>query len=225
MRDRALADDVAQETFVTAWRRLPELRDATRLPAWLCGIARNVARDARKRLRTRAARETHVEEDAAMRDPTTPFDELSDAETERLLATALERVPELYREPLVLYYYEERSVDDVARSLGISTATTNKRLSRGRQYLAASVAIVERELPRLGPSPALVASVLAAIGVMAAPTHVEAATVKGTSNMHKLALVAAVTASLGGAGFLLVDTQRGDAHPDASARAVSPSRR
>src|SRR5512146_1156651 len=48
-RDRALSDDLAQDTFVIAWRRFAELRDVERLPAWLCGIARNLARDARKR--------------------------------------------------------------------------------------------------------------------------------------------------------------------------------
>src|SRR5688500_10059250 len=50
VRDRALADDVTQDTFVVAWRRLGELRDEQRIAAWLCGIARNRARDARKRM-------------------------------------------------------------------------------------------------------------------------------------------------------------------------------
>src|SRR5205823_6220336 len=69
-------------------------------------------------------------------DSTTPFEAISDAETDRIIAAALGAVPDVYREPLVLYYYEERSITDVARSLGITPATTNKRLSRGRRYLA-----------------------------------------------------------------------------------------
>ena len=76
------------------------------------------------------------------------YDDLNDAEAERIIADALGQVPDVYREPLVLYYYEERSIDDVARSLGISPATTNKRLSRGRRYLAERVATVERSLTR-----------------------------------------------------------------------------
>lgn len=51
VRDRAIADDVTQDAFVSAWRQLGELRDRSRLPAWLCGIARNLARDACKRRR------------------------------------------------------------------------------------------------------------------------------------------------------------------------------
>jgi RNA polymerase sigma factor (sigma-70 family) len=208
VRDRALADDVTQDTFVIAWRRLDDLRDAERLAAWLCGIARNRARD----LRRQSARETTGDVDDVAY-PTTPFDVLSDAETERILAAALDRVPDVYREPLVLYYYEERSVSDVARSLGISAATTNKRISRGRKYLATNVATVERELVRRGPSPALATSVLALLAVTVPAAHVEASTtpVKG-STMHKLAIAAIVTATVGGGVALIVTASRGDAH-------------
>src|SRR6185503_9996272 len=54
VRDRALSDDLTQDTFVAAWRGMGELRDVARLPAWLCGIARNLARDACKRRRREA---------------------------------------------------------------------------------------------------------------------------------------------------------------------------
>ena len=45
----ALSEDVAQDTFIAAWRQLGQLREVDRLRAWLCGIARNLARKARKR--------------------------------------------------------------------------------------------------------------------------------------------------------------------------------
>src|SRR2546423_8086728 len=106
-RDRALADDLTQDAFVIAWRKLGDLRDAQRLPAWLCGIARNLARDARKRPRH--------EDEIDVIDATTPYDRMSEAQAERIVATALGQVPDVYREPLVLFYYEERSVADVAK--------------------------------------------------------------------------------------------------------------
>ena len=215
LRDRALADDITQDTFVAAWGRLGELRDTRKLPAWLCGIARNRARDARKRLR----RETIGEPDDVV-DPTTPYDVLSEAESERLVAAALGQVPDVYREPLVLYYYEERSVEDVARSLGISPATTNKRLSRGRQFLAERVEmIVERGLNRRALRPALAASVLAIIGVTLPASHVDAspAVPKGSSTMHKLAIAATVLATATAGGLVVASELRGDAH--ASSRA------
>ena len=208
VRDRARADDITPDTFVIAWRQLDELRDSKRLGAWLCGIARNLARDARRRTR----RETLVDVDDVAH-PTTPFDAMSEAEAERIIAAALGQVPDVYREPLVLYYYEQRSVDDVARYIGISAATTNKRLSRGRRYLAERVAIVERGVAWRGPSPGLAASVLALVGVAASASHVDASpvAVKG-STMHKLAIATVATASLAGAGFLVVTAVRGSAH-------------
>ncbi len=207
VRDRALADDVAQDTFVVAWQRLDELRDECRLAAWLCGIARNRARDLRRQTQREIARDlddvTHT---------TTPFDQLTEAESERVVAAALAQVPDVYREPLVLYYYEERSIDDVARSLGISAATTNKRLSRGRRYLADRVATVERGIVRRGPSPGLAASVLALVGVSASASHVDASPAVKGSTMHKLAIAALVTATLGGTGAVVVTATRTDAH-------------
>src|SRR5512139_980310 len=44
-RDLALSEDIAQDTFVIAWTRLGELRDAARVRAWLCNIARNKSKN------------------------------------------------------------------------------------------------------------------------------------------------------------------------------------
>jgi RNA polymerase sigma factor (sigma-70 family) len=203
-RDRSLADDVTQDAFLIAWRRLGELRELERLPAWLCGIARNLARDTRKRVRRDVVDAEHA------LDMTTPYDALSEAESDRIVATALGQVPDVYREPLVLFYYEERSVEDVARYLGITPATTNKRLSRGRRYLADRVAIVERGVTRRGASATLAASVLALIAITVPAAHVEASPVKKGSTMHKLAIAAAAaaTATLAAGGIVIATTAR-----------------
>lgn len=211
-RDRALADDVTQDAFVTAWRRLAELRDPDRLPAWLCGIARNVARDARKRVRD----EVHEDVDVAA-DVATPYEAITDAECERIVAAALDEVPEVYREPLVLFYYEERSLDDVAKYLGLSPATTHKRLSRGRKHLAERVAtIVERGIPRRGASATLAVSVLALIGVTLPASHVDASPARKGPTMHKLP-IAATLAALAAAGGIAVVTTTRSAPAEASA--------
>src|SRR6187402_508340 len=83
-RDRALGEDIAQDTFVSAWRQLGALRDADRLPAWLCGIARNLARLAVRR----RAREAPLETCEPIVG-TTPYDELAERESEQAIAAAL----------------------------------------------------------------------------------------------------------------------------------------
>ena len=217
VRDRALADDVAQDTFVIAWRTLHELREAQRLGAWLCGIARNRAREARRQTH----REVPVESAPDVAHPTTPYDDMTEAEAERIVAAALGQVPDVYREPLVLYYCEERSIDDVARTLGISPATTNKRLSRGRRYLAERVAIVEQALVRFAPASGFAASVLVAINSLPPAVHVEPSAAAKGSIMHKLASLALLTTAIGGVTALVVTASRTDAHAVSSPTAKS----
>jgi RNA polymerase sigma factor (sigma-70 family) len=167
----ALSDDVAQDTFVTAWHRLGSLRDPSRLGPWLCGIARHLGRKARRR----RARELPL--DASTEDPPAdgdPFAEVSAAEAEATVRRALGQVPEAFREVLVLYYQDGQSARHVAQVLGLSEAAVMQRLSRGRALLARGVdELVARSL-RAGPrstASSLRARVLAALPVVPA-SHV-----------------------------------------------------
>jgi RNA polymerase sigma factor (sigma-70 family) len=195
-RDRALGEDITQDTFVSAWRDLDRLRDANAVRPWLCGIARNLAHKARRRRRREV-----VETDAdAIGTERTPFEVIRQAETEQLVETALGRVPVVYREALVLFYFEQRSTKDVAAALGVTEEVVHKRLSRGRQHLADGVdQIVERTLEGRRSRHDLAACVLAAlpITIAVAPSHADAAT-KGSSMWKIGALgLAATTVAVG----------------------------
>jgi len=100
------SEDIAQETFVTAWTHLPELREPARLRAWLCGIARNLIG---KTLRRDAREPVHAAEqlEKAHELPSPellPSEHVMSKEEEAILWRSLERIPETYREPLVLFY-------------------------------------------------------------------------------------------------------------------------
>ena len=218
-RDQALSEDVAQETFIAAWRQLDQLREPNRLRSWLCGIARNLARKARRR----GDREVLVEADVHADD--NPFDAASKAESDRVVAEALARVPETYRDVLVLYYGEQLSVREVADSLGITEAATLQRLSRGRQSLASGVTqLVEKALRGHRPNRELVAKVLAALPPLAviAPSRVEAAT-QGShgGSMFKLAIAATAFVAAGTTAVVVVAQSRDQAPVVAPAEAVS----
>ena len=102
-RDRSLSEDVAQDTFITAWRSLAQLRETGRLKPWLVGIARNLARKASKRRDREVA---GSEADDVVAAGASPFEHTARGEAERVVNEALARVPETYREVLVLYYGE-----------------------------------------------------------------------------------------------------------------------
>jgi len=200
--DRILSEDVAQETFIAAWRQLDQLRETVRLRSWLCGIARNLGRKARRR----SGRETLVDPPpTAESESASPFDTTSEAEAEQVVRDALDRVPETYREVLVLYYRENRSAREVSAALGITEAAVLQRLARGRQYLADGLTdLVERSLASAKPARGLRAGVLAAIPAIPVPSHVQPLTdsPKGWT-MIKIALAAAAAAAVGTTAYVV----------------------
>ncbi len=129
--DDGLAEDVAQETFIVAWTRRAQLRDPNLISGWLVTIARNRGRDL---LRARR-REVLVDDPEIAADASSPQLRLEREALRASCRTVLARVPERYREVLVLYYSQERPVCAIAKTLGISEAAAMQRLSRGRRFV------------------------------------------------------------------------------------------
>lgn len=213
--DRTLGEDVTQDTFVTAWRQLPALRDDDRLPAWLCGIARNLARTARRKRSREMALDDH---DVA--GGSSPYEQLRDRDDEHVVAASLAKVPETYREALVLFYCEQQSVKAVARALGISENATHQRLARGRQHLLDGVGLVERTLERRRPQAGLAAAVVAAIAALGGSSQVEAATSTQGSTMFKFGIAAVLVSAIAGTSYVVARSNDAPATP---ARAAAPN--
>lgn len=160
------SEDLAQETFITAWRHLSHLRERDKLRSWLCGIARNrinnfLRREGREPVREAEPLENAVESHSA--EPL-PVEYTITKEEEAILWRSLEKIPETYREPLVLFYREHQSVEAVAEELELTVDTVHQRLSRGRKLLQEQVlAFVEGALARTNPGRAFTLGVLAAL--------------------------------------------------------------
>ncbi len=161
------AEDLAQETFITAWRRLAELREPGKLRPWLCGIVRNLAANVVRRELRRGG--TPESLDAVPELPSVEADPAAQAisrEEESLLWRTLGELPENYREPLILFYREQQSIAEVAVQLDLSEDTVKQRLSRGRAMLRDELTtVVESTLTRWRPGAAFTAGVLAALPV------------------------------------------------------------
>jgi len=201
------SEDLAQESFLDAWRQLRALREPEKLRPWLCGILRfKVSRlrrsDGREPVRQAEALDT-LELSEEMPSGDEPAADLAmDKEEQAILWSALERVPELYREPLVLYYREHCSVEHVAAALDLTEDAVKQRLARGRKILQERVlSFVEGALSRSTPGRVFTLGVLAALPAMSAP--VKAAGI-GAAAAHggllaKSAGLAALLASISGA--------------------------
>src|SRR6204780_1970627 len=130
-RDQALAEDVVQETMLRAWKARDSLKDETAAKPWLLTIVRReYARSfERKRLIT-----VDVDELIAKEEPMLAASQ--DQELAELRA-ALFKLPEEYREPLVMQVLMGYSTAEIAAELNLSSAAVLTRLFRGRKQLRA----------------------------------------------------------------------------------------
>ena len=155
------SEDVAQETFLTAWRQLRQLREPAKLRPWLCQIARHRTFDALRR--HKPAEPLDAADDSASLELSPPEQTIS-KEEEAILWRSVGQMPEIYREPLVLFYREAHSIQRVAESLDLTEDTVKQRLSRGRKMLHAEVlAFVEGTLERTTPREAFTQAVVGAL--------------------------------------------------------------
>ncbi|WP_158277498.1 sigma-70 family RNA polymerase sigma factor [Opitutus sp. ER46] len=174
--DLAHSEDVAQETFVAAWRQLRQLREPGSLRSWLCGIARNLVANRRRQLATEPSHAgSPLPVDAAGPEPL-PSEAAVRREQEAILWQALAQIPELYREPLILFYREHQSVERVAVDLGLTEDVVRQRLSRGRKLLHQEVArFVEGTLTRTAPGASFTLGVMGALPLLTVPGGATAA--------------------------------------------------
>jgi len=166
------SEDLAQETFITAWKHLRKLREPAKLRSWLCGIARNrinqaLRREGRQPVRLAGSLESVQEQESSEAGPS---EKAISREEEAILWRSLERLPGLYREPLILFYRQHESIEDVARVLDLTEESVRQRLSRGRKLLTAEVvAFVEGALGRTAPGGAFTLAVIAALPLAVLP--------------------------------------------------------
>jgi len=197
-----LSEDLAQETFVVAWKQLPGLREPEKLRSWLCGIARNLIYDA---LRAQGREPSHhagtLEEiSAALSPEPLPIEQAISNEEAAILWRSLQKIPELYREPLVLFYREHQSVHLVAQNLDLTEDAVKQRLLRGRKLLQEEVlAFIEGALRKTSPGKTFTLGVLAALSLTT--TAAKAATV-GTT-VAKAGSATKIGAALGSVGGFL----------------------
>jgi RNA polymerase sigma-70 factor (ECF subfamily) len=129
-RDRAVAEDVVQETMLRAWRARNELRNSTALRPWLLTIVRreNARLHERKRLPTVDLDEVIASQDTGLA--------LNDVDPEIAdLRRAILALPDEYREPIVLQVLGGFSTGEIAKELGLSVPAVLTRLFRARNKL------------------------------------------------------------------------------------------
>jgi RNA polymerase sigma-70 factor (ECF subfamily) len=131
---RELAEELAQETFVRAFKNLNSLRDDTKLSTWLFGIARNVARES-IRARVREDHKIEIDDDRVIElsdNKLTPDDQLLNKELNRVIQSALGELDEDKRLVFTLKVFHQRSYEEIAEITGFSIPKLKTDLHRAR---------------------------------------------------------------------------------------------
>lgn len=126
--DRQLAEDAVQETFIKAYRGFDNYRGESHEKTWLSAIAINTCKDMR-----RSAWSRHIDSAAALDqlpEQAAPYSEWDDTVTQAVMG-----LEEKYRAVVVLYYYQELTVREIAETLGTTPPAVYKRLQRAYAFL------------------------------------------------------------------------------------------
>ena len=146
--NRAEAEDLAQETFLSAFKSLPTFRADAKFSTWLYRIASNKCKDwLRVKRPGQAQHDVDVEEvlDVHVAEERTPEHLLSQQQVAQALEQAIQRLPPLYREAFVLKHIEGLSYEEMQDILGVNGDTLKMRVYKGRLQLS-------RELAELNPT-------------------------------------------------------------------------
>ncbi|QDT89536.1 RNA polymerase sigma factor [Gimesia algae] len=125
--ERTDAEDLTQQTYLIAQKKLSQLRDPKLARSWLCTILRNLF--LKKVSQKNNAVSLSLTFDLASEVTTTP--ELTSQELQK----ALDELSEEFRIPLLMYYFEERSYKEISTELSIPVGTVMSRLSRAKSFL------------------------------------------------------------------------------------------
>jgi RNA polymerase sigma-70 factor (ECF subfamily) len=125
------AEDVTQETFVTALASIARFEARSSLYVWVCGIARNLAH-ARVRARQRPGADPPP-------DPPAPDHLLERAQTDRLVGLALTELPTHYQRALLDKYVQQRSFAEMAADRRCSAKAVESTVQRAKRALAAAL--------------------------------------------------------------------------------------
>jgi RNA polymerase sigma factor (sigma-70 family) len=215
------SEELAQETFLLAWKNLHQLKDLAKFKAWLCRIARSVIQNwLRKRQRDVVDHAAPLEA-AASQSASIPVPQevAIQEEQQAVVNQALEIIPEAYRLPLILFYREEKSTREVATLMGLNENATRQRIARARAMLKDHVAtMVETTLAQSKPSKAFTAGVVASLAGIsmkgtATAAAVGAVTTGVSALVTKISAVAAGLLIMAGISYTIYNHKEPDPAP------------
>lgn len=138
LHDRDDAADVVQEAFVGAYRNLKGFDTERRFSSWMYRIVHNVAQNMilkRKFLSFLSPKEWLTKEETVSDGKGSLEAQFADSETKSIVKLYMDGLPAAYRDPLILFYLEERSYEEIGEILNMPIGTVGTRINRAKKMI------------------------------------------------------------------------------------------
>lgn len=129
LHERELAEDAVQETFLKAYKALDSFRGECKDKTWLTSIAINVCRSMRKSSWFVRVNRSVTPEDI----PVAVWDHYDQSSAD--LAAAIQQLPDKFKEVILLYYYQEMTMPEIAQIIGVTPSMISKRIKKAHAKL------------------------------------------------------------------------------------------
>gem|GEM_PF-1061062 len=178
-KDKPTAEDMTQETFVTSMEKIGDLRNPAAYKTWLFSIAsNNVKRQFREQNRF-SDYDTDEELEAAFeqaedysQELLVPSDYLENKEVKQRVKEAIDSLPDMQRSSIILFYYENMRIKEIARVLGINENAVNHRLAEGRRAIAKKLEDVRSDRYVFIPLPLMLTGIGKELGLISSAVAV-----------------------------------------------------
>lgn len=174
-KDRDSAEDIAQESFMTSLERIGELRDPLSYKTWLFTIASNLSKKHFREQNRFCDFSTEEELDDALEQAgdfsapmMIPSDYLENKEVQMRVRAAIDSLPEMQRACLVMFYYENMRINEIAEALNITRASVNHRLAAARATIGESVKDLRSDSFSFVPLPLIFEEIGKNVGIITA---------------------------------------------------------
>ncbi|MBN1820322.1 MAG: sigma-70 family RNA polymerase sigma factor [Prolixibacteraceae bacterium] len=133
LKNRDEAEEMAQEVFIKVYHSLDKFRGSSKFSTWLYSVTYNhcISQVRKKKYDIRSLENVQIADE----DDDFNFDGFSEEERREILESALKKLPEDDYTLVILYYYEDQTIEELARVAKLSVSNTKVKLFRARKKL------------------------------------------------------------------------------------------
>lgn len=139
--------DVEQEVYIKIWQNLSKYQENGRFKQWVCTLTANLCRDYFRskgfKISQNAVNDDEILENTASYDR--PDEKAESKRRQKIILKAVDDLPKMYREVVVLFEFEDFTLEDISKRLKVPVGTVKSRLYNARQILKEKLSFLKGE--------------------------------------------------------------------------------